>query len=225
MSQRALLFDLDGTLLDSAPAFMTAMDAYADQVGLPRLTKHREHYASAGARAAVAAIHSIDRDHPQFQQFREEFLALFLDTPVSLNQWYPGVKTLLTQLTDQQIPWGIVTNKPRPHTLAVLEVLLPQQPPALVCQGDLDTIKPDPAMLWAASDALNVDPADCLYAGDHERDIQAAKAAGMRSLACTYGYLHVDDDPKQWQADDLAETAHQLTEKALQWLTPTLQPN
>lgn len=221
MNQRALLFDLDGTLLDSAPAFMTAMDAYADDVGRPRLTEHREHYASAGARAAVAAIHDIDRDHPQFQQFREAFLAIFLDTPVALNRWYPGVEQLLAELTERDVPWGIVTNKPRPHTLAVLETLLPQAPPTLVCQGDLDTIKPDPAMLWAASDSLGVSAADCLYAGDHERDILAAKAAGMRSLACTYGYLHIDDDPYQWQADDLAQTAHQLTEKALQWLTPS----
>lgn len=219
MSQRALLFDLDGTLLDSAPAFMTAMDAYADSVGLPRLTEHREHYASAGARAAVAAIHDIDRSHPKFQDYREAFLAIFLDTPVELNHWYPGIEALLATLTDQGTPWGIVTNKPRPHTLAVLDALLPQIPPALVCQGDLPTIKPDPAMLWAASDALKVQPADCLYAGDHQRDIEAAQAAGMRSLACSYGYLHADDDPHQWQADDLAESTHQLTEKALQWLT------
>lgn len=220
MSERALLFDLDGTLLDSAPAFMTAMDAYADAVGLPRLTEHREHYASAGARAAVAAIHGIDRSHPNFQDYRAEFLAIFLDTPVELNHWYPGIESLLATLTEQGTPWGIVTNKPRPHTLAVLDALLPQTPPALVCQGDLPTIKPDPAMLWAASDALNVQPADCLYAGDHQRDIEAAHAAGMRSLACSYGYLHADDDPQQWQADDLAESTHQLTEKALQWLTP-----
>lgn len=225
MTARALLFDLDGTLLDSAPAFMTAMDAYADQVGRPRLTEHREHYASAGARAAVAAIHGIERSHPQFQRYREDFLALFLDTPVELNRWYPGLDQLLAELSERQAPWGIVTNKPRPHTLAVLDTLLPEPPPTLVCQGDLATIKPDPAMLWAASDELGVTPADCLYAGDHERDIQAARAAGMSSLACTYGYLHADDDPLNWQADDLAHSAQQLTDKALQWLIPETHPN
>jgi len=220
-SPRALLFDLDGTLLDSAPAFLTALDTYCDQVGRPRITAHREHYASAGARAAVAELYSITAEHPEFERHRADFLSVYLKTPVTLNRWYPGAEALMTRLTDDGIPWGIVTNKPRPHTEAVLDHLLADTPPpSLICQGDLPTIKPDPAMLLAAAHELGVDTANCLYAGDHRRDIQAAHAAGMYSLACTYGYLHDNDDPELWGADDLVHTPHELTEKVLQWLTP-----
>ncbi|MEX0624399.1 HAD family hydrolase [Saccharospirillum sp.] len=217
---KGLLFDLDGTLLDSAPAFMTAMDAYSDDVGLPRLTEHREHFASAGARAAIRQIHQMTPEHPLFHQRRAHFLALFLDTPVTLNTWYPGIKDWLLELDQKGVPWGIVTNKPRPHTEKVLAALLDDvQPPALVCQGDLPTIKPDPAMLWSASDQLGLAPEQCLYAGDHERDVQAGQAARMHTLACTFGYLHDDDQPDQWGAHGLVRTPIELKRTATQWLT------
>lgn len=226
MTRRALLFDLDGTLLDSAPAFLAALDAYCDQAGLPRIADHREHYASAGARAAVAELYNMTADHPDFERHRADFLALYLDIPVSLNHWYPGVQSLLFQLTEQSIPWGIVTNKPRPHTEAVLNHILADiHVPSLVCQGDLPTIKPDPAMLLAGASELGCDGEHCLYAGDHLRDIQAARAAGMYALACTYGYLHDNDDPELWGADDLVHSPHELTEKALQWLTLPRTPH
>lgn len=225
MSARSVLFDLDGTLLDSAPAFLAALDQYCDAVNRPRITEHRRHYASAGARAAVAEIYGIDKTHPRFESHRADFLDIFLRTPVQLNQWYPGILRLLRQLSEQGLRWGIVTNKPRPHTEAVLGQLLPHPPGALVCQGDLPTIKPEPEMLLAAADQLNIPASHCLYAGDHLRDIQAAQAADMRSLGCTYGYLHADEDPKHWQADDLAQTPDELTQKALQWLTQPPNPN
>lgn len=225
MTVNAVLFDLDGTLLDSAPAFLAALDQYCDQVGRPHITAHRQHYASAGARAAVAEIYNITHDHPEFEARRADFLDIFLKTPVSLNSWYPGITQLLQSLTDQGMPWGIVTNKPRPHTEAVLSELLPQLPAALICQGDLPTIKPAPEMLLAAAEQLKIPANRCLYAGDHLRDVQAAQAARMRSLGCTYGYLHADEDPTHWQADDLAHTSHELTQKAMQWLTLTPNPN
>lgn len=220
-ARKGLLFDLDGTLLDSAPAFMAAMDAYADQVGLPRLTEHREHFASAGARAAIREIHQMTSEHPRFHQRRADFLALFLDTPVTLNSWYPGIRDWLLELNRDGIPWGIVTNKPRPHTEKVLAELLELEPPALVCQGDLPTIKPDPAMLWAASDQLGLAPEHCLYAGDHERDVQAGQAARMHTLACTFGYLHEEDQPDRWGAHGLVHTPLELKHTATQWLTQT----
>ncbi|MDX1267767.1 MAG: HAD-IA family hydrolase [Oceanisphaera sp.] len=220
-ARKGLLFDLDGTLLDSAPAFMAAMDAYADQVGLPRLTEHREHFASAGARAAIREIHQMTPEHPRFNQRRADFLALFLDTPVTLNSWYPGIRDWLLELDRDGIPWGIVTNKPRPHTEKVLAQLLEREPPALVCQGDLPTIKPDPAMLWAASDQLGLAPEHCLYAGDHERDVQAGQAARMHTLACTFGYLHEEDQPDRWGAHGLVHTPLELKHTATQWLTQT----
>ena len=220
-ARKGLLFDLDGTLLDSAPAFMAAMDAYADQVGLPRLTEHREHFASAGARAAIREIHQMTPEHPRFNQRRADFLALFLDTPVTLNSWYPGIRDWLLELDRDGIPWGIVTNKPRPHTEKVLAELLEREPPALVCQGDLPTIKPDPAMLWAASDQLGLAPEHCLYAGDHERDVQAGQAARMHTLACTFGYLHEEDQPDRWGAHGLVHTPLELKHTATQWLTQT----
>jgi phosphoglycolate phosphatase len=220
---KALLFDLDGTLLNSAPAFMAAMDAYSDQVQLPRLTEHREHFASAGARAAIREIHQMTPEHPRFNQRRADFLALFLDTPVALNSWYPDIKEWLLELDQAGVAWGIVTNKPRPHTEKVLATLLDDiTPPALVCQGDLPTIKPDPAMLWAASDTLGLAPHQCLYAGDHERDVQAGLAANMHTLACTFGYLHDDDQPDLWGAHGLAHTPLELKSKATQWLTQIL---
>ncbi len=218
--EKALLFDLDGTLLDSAPAFLCALDTYCDQAGLTRITEHREHYASAGARAAVAQLYNIEPDHPDFENHRADFLEIYLETPVTLNQWYPGIENLLKRLTKNRVPWGIVTNKPRPHTEAVLGHLMADLAlPSLVCQGDLPTIKPDPAMLHAACNDLGLAPDQCIYAGDHLRDIQAAKAAGMPSIACTYGYLHDNDTPELWGADALVRTPQELTEKAFEWLT------
>ncbi|MCH8530294.1 MAG: HAD-IA family hydrolase [Saccharospirillum sp.] len=220
MSKRALLFDLDGTLLDSAPAFLEALDRYCDTIGKPVISEHRDHYASAGARMAMAAIHQIALDHPELEQHREVFLTLYLDTPPELNRWYPGMDSWLVQLTEAETPWGIVTNKPRPHTEAVLNHLLGTElPTCLVCQGDLPTMKPEPEMLFAAAEALGLAPEQCLYSGDHLRDVQAARAAGMAAVACTYGYLHDDDDPNDWQADALAHSPAELTLKATDWLS------
>ncbi|MHA7881367.1 MAG: HAD family hydrolase [Saccharospirillum sp.] len=220
MSERALLFDLDGTLLDSAPAFLHALDRYCEQIGKPPIQAHRDHYASAGARMAMVAIHQIPLDDPKLERHRADFLTLYLDTPPELNRWYPGMAEWLTALTETGTPWGIVTNKPRPHTEVVLTHLLGNDvPAALVCQGDLPTMKPAPEMLLAAAETLGHAPADCLYAGDHQRDVQAARAAGMACLACTYGYLHEDDDPNHWQADALAHSPAELTLKATDWLS------
>lgn len=203
---RAVLFDLDGTLLDSAPdmlAAINAMRAARDQAPMA-LAELRPH-VSRGARAMLASafpqVGEGERETwvPAFLQHYERELGRH-------GRPFDGIEAMLERLEGAGCPWGIVTNKPEYLAVQLLPLLGWQARCAVLIGGDtLATRKPDPLPLLVAAQRMGVAAADCVYVGDDERDIIAARAAGMLSVVALWGYRLGDDDPRTWRGDVLIE--------------------
>jgi phosphoglycolate phosphatase len=206
-----VLFDLDGTLLDSAPDFVATIAALRARRGEPPMPPEvlRPH-VSRGARAMLqAAFPALD------DAAREALVQPFLDTYRSElarhGAPFDGVEELLAALESAGGRWGIVTNKPEALARALLPLLGWESRCAVLVGGDtLPVRKPDPLPLLHAAQSLQVAVADCAYVGDDERDIAAARAAGMPSLVALWGYRLHDDDPVAWRGDVLVDTPRQL---------------
>ncbi len=208
----AVLFDLDGTLLDTAPDFITAINRLLESKGLPPTdpaeTRNMVTHGSAGV---VARAFQIDPTDASFEPLRQEFLDLYLDNLADRTRPFPGIDLLLEALDASQTPWGIVTNKPWLYTSAVLAQLpLPSSPAAVVCPDHVTRTKPDPESIYQACNTIKVNPKHCVYVGDHERDIAAGIAAGTKTIAAAYGYLDPDEDPANWNADHVVQNSEQL---------------
>lgn len=200
---KAVLFDLDGTLADSAPDLALALDLLLAEHGRPAvpLAITRPH-TSSGARGLIKAGFGIDADHPDYAPLKERFLDLYEKNLNVHTTLFDGVAPLLDELDKRQIPWGIVTNKAMRFTGAVLEGLGLTARSACIISGDTTAhAKPYPDPLLHAASSMRIAPAHCLYVGDDLRDIQAARAAGMRAIAAAYGYLGVNGNPHDWAAD------------------------
>jgi len=203
---RAVLFDLDGTLLDSAPDMLAAINAMRAGRGEPAmlLADLRPH-VSRGARAMLAA------GFPQIDDAqREAWVPAFLDhygrELGRHGRPFDGVEPMLAQLEAAGCIWGIVTNKPEFLAAQLLPLLGWQARCAVLIGGDtLATRKPDPLPLIVAAQRIGVAATDCIYVGDDERDIIAARAAGMPSVVALWGYRVVDDDPIAWRGDVMVE--------------------
>lgn len=207
----AVLFDLDGTLLDSAPDFVATLGLIAAAHGLPApAAASVRPVVSKGSRAMLAAA------FPQLDEAaREALVAEFLATYHGLigrhAVLFDGVAAMLDALDAAGTRWGIVTNKPEYLARDILPQHGWQQRCAVLVGGDtLAQKKPHPLPLLHAAAAIGVDPADCTYVGDDERDILAARAAGMPSVAALWGYRLDSDDPLAWGADRMHADAHAL---------------
>lgn len=212
MSIKAVLFDLDGTLLDSALDFLAILQAMRAEAGLPpgNETPIRQS-VSAGAAAMVSQALEMAQDAPGFEAHKQDFLQRYQANPCLHSRLFDGLPQLLEQLEARQIPWGVATNKPEHFARPILAQLqLDQRCAVLVCPEQVAQPKPAPDMLLLACQQLAVSPAHCLYLGDDRRDIQAAAAAGMPSLAVGYGYHNASDDPRSWAADHFVEDSSQL---------------
>jgi len=199
----AVLFDLDGTLLDTAPDFHWTLNALLAEEGRPAMdfdTLRR--HVSAGARAMVKAGFELTLDDPEFDRLHQRMLALYeshLDVDTAL---FEGLDTLLSTLEQAGIPWGIVTNKPQRYTTPLMKGLqLDSRAGSVVCPDQVNLRKPDPESLLLACRELNARPEYCVYVGDHIRDIEAGRRAGMRTIAAAYGYIDADDSVASWKAD------------------------
>ena len=200
---QAVLFDLDGTLADSAPDLALALDLLLAEEGRPAvpLAVTRPH-TSSGARGLIKAGFGIDADHPDYPALKDRFLDLYEQNLSVHTALFDGVAPLLDALEGRGIRWGIVTNKAMRFTGAVVAGLGLTARSACVVSGDTTArAKPHPDPLLHAAAAIRIAPAQCLYVGDDLRDIQAARAAGMGAIAAAYGYLGVDGDPHDWAAD------------------------
>lgn len=208
---KAVLFDLDGTLLDSAPDMLAAIDAMRAERGEgPMLLADLRPHVSKGARAMLAAgfphVDGAQREGwiPAFLQHYERALGRH-------GRAFDGVEPMLAQLEAAGCVWGIVTNKPEYLAAQLLPLLGWQTRCAVLIGGDtLPLRKPDPLPLLVAAQRIGVDAADCVYVGDDERDIIAARAAGMPSVVALWGYRLSEDDPRAWQGDVLIEQAAEL---------------
>jgi phosphoglycolate phosphatase len=217
-SIRAVLFDLDGTLIDTAPDLGHALNLQRARYGLPPLAEALiRPQASHGARGLLQVGFDLHPDDSRFAHMREEFLQFYADNICHRSRPFPGILELLDALEARQLKWGVVTNKPARFTEPLMSVLDLAERAACIVSGDTcPQPKPHPAPMLAAADQCGATPGQCLYLGDAERDIQAATAAAMPALVAAWGYLDAHDQPHTWGAH--AEIHHPL--ETLDFLAP-----
>ncbi|GAB3630262.1 Phosphoglycolate phosphatase [Pandoraea terrae] len=200
---RAVLFDLDGTLADTAPDLVAAVNKVRTDQGLePGPYETLRLQASHGARGLIGAAYGIGPDDARFAPLRDAFLANYEAALCVHSRLFDGVPELLARLTAQGVPWGIVTNKATRLTLPLVKLLgLADRAGCVVCGDTTPHSKPHPAPLLFAAERLGLAPEHIVYVGDDLRDVQAGKAAGMPTIAAAYGYCGDAVSPADWQAD------------------------
>ena len=207
MRLRAVLFDMDGTLLDSAPDFIAICQAMRAERGLPVIAdKLIRDQISGGARAMVAANFAMDTDAEGFEALRLEFLERYQSHCAVMTRPFDGMHELLDEIEQAKLLWGVATNKPVRFAEPIMQQLgLAQRSSVLVCPDHVSRSKPDPEMILLACAKMGVEPAATLFVGDDERDIEAGRAAGCKTAAVTYGYIHPQDNPRNWGADAVVD--------------------
>ncbi len=213
----AVLFDLDGTLVDTAPDLALALNLLRQEQGhAPLAYEAIRPVASHGANALVALGFGLNPDEAAFAPLRERYLRLYTDHICHHSTLFPGMAEVLDSLEQQGVPWGVVTNKPTRLTQPLMQALNLTQRCAIIVSGDtLSQSKPHPAPLQHACEQIGLETGHCLYVGDAERDITAGRAAGMPTLAALFGYIGPEDQPQQWGADGLINQPHEI----LEWLS------
>ncbi|MDW7598688.1 MAG: HAD-IA family hydrolase [Nitrosomonadaceae bacterium] len=208
----AVLFDLDGTLADTAPDLGYALNQQRIARGLSTIPLELiRTEASAGARGLLGLGFNISPSDSDYPDMREEFLDLYAARLCHDTQLFPGVSELLDQLDIRKLPWGIVTNKPARFAKPLIHLLgLSQRAACLISGGDTTHSKPHPEPLLAASHALAVAPDICIYLGDDMRDVEASLAAGMEPVIARYGYLGNGHPPESWGARYLIDHPREL---------------
>ncbi len=206
---KALLFDLDGTLLDTAPEFTVCLNTLLKEEGLPSITVEAlRSRVSYGAKGMVEFGFNMREDHAAFSSLKERFLSLYAANLGQHTVLFPGIAALIGAIEQQKLVWGIVTNKFKNFTFPLVDLFPVLKNTAIVIAGDtLPTQKPDPAPLLLACQTLQISPEDCWYIGDAKTDVEASKRAGMRSAVAQYGYIPPGDDPRHWQADAYIQTS------------------
>jgi phosphoglycolate phosphatase len=211
----AVLFDLDGTLVDTAPDMVAALLALLDDEGREPLSYDlARSFVSNGAAGLVnLAFPGVADD--EHERLRVRYLEKYEAAVCVHSTLFPGLAELLDRFDAGNIPWGVVTNKPAYLTEPLLDALGLGSRAACKISGDtIPQRKPDPAPLLLASEQTGVSPSQSIYVGDAARDIEAGRRAGMHTVAVAYGYITADDDPAAWDAhrivDDTVELAHLL---------------
>jgi phosphoglycolate phosphatase len=210
----AVLFDLDGTLADTAPDMARTVNAMRARRGLPPVAAAlvRPH-VSKGARGMICSAFEMTADHPDFMPMREEFLDLYGREICVDTVLFPGMQDLLDSLEEDGIAWGVVTNKFERFARPILaELGIAERAGAIVGGDTCPRAKPFPDPLLFAAKQMGVSPGQTLYVGDDERDVQAARAAGMPVIVAGYGYLGDDKPPTQWDADAIVHSAREIGE-------------
>ncbi len=206
-----LLFDLDGTLVDTAPDLARATNALRAHHGLDALPfEVIRAQVSNGGSALVTLALGFETTHPEHAAARTFLLDSYARDVAAESRVFPGLEPLLVSWSQPPRAWGIVTNKPRTYAVPLIEAL-GLRPGALLCADDLPVRKPAPEPLWAAAKRLGLSAAQCWYIGDHVRDMQAARAAGMAAIAVGYGYIDEAEDRHSWGADRWFERPRDLT--------------
>ncbi|MGB1905982.1 MAG: HAD family hydrolase [Spongiibacter sp.] len=209
---KAVLFDLDGTLLDTATDFTRVLNGLLNEHQRPL-----QHYeavrrrVSDGARAVVNLGFGIDPDHPDFAALLAAFLDRY-ETQIAVETTlFPGMDAQLRKLEAQGLKWGIVTNKPSRFTEPLLRALdLDGRCGSAICPDHVTHRKPDPEPIYLACKELGVDPKEAVYVGDHRRDIDAGRNAGMATIACAFGYISEGESVEDWLPDYIIHHADEL---------------
>lgn len=220
---QALLFDLDGCLMDTAPDFFPAVNVLRAEHNLAPLTDDliRQQVSNGGR-----ALTRLALDMPQvignvvgdnaFEGKRQRLLDLYVEHIASKSDLFHGMIELLETCQQKSLPWGIVTNKPRLYTEILLKRLSARLPiltrcAVVVCPDDVERSKPFPDPLYLAADTIKIPAKNCWYLGDHRRDIEAGKAANMFTIATLYGYIEPHDKPEDWKADIMVNSVEEIT--------------
>jgi len=207
---RAVIFDLDGTLVDTADDFVPVVQRLREEAGLAPMESARIRASvSNGASALVSLALGLDASDSVFESRRQRLLDLYAGILGHHARPYPGMRELLRDLASRNIAWGIATNKPRYLTLPLLERLA-LDAGSVVCPEDVRQRKPHPESLERACRELACAPREAVYIGDHARDVEAGRRAGLYTVAAAYGYIEAGDSAASWGADALVECSTQL---------------
>ncbi|MDR2874660.1 MAG: HAD-IA family hydrolase [Methylobacillus sp.] len=212
MTTTTVLFDLDGTLADTAPDLGLALNMQRARHGLPPLPQEiiRPH-ASHGSRGLLGIGFKLAPEDAAFPAMRNEYLALYDQVFTHAPCLFPGMDEVLKALHAAGMQWGVVTNKPARFTDRLMQALGLAETAACIISGDSTArAKPHPDGLLLACELANCAPQSCIYIGDAERDIIAGNAAGMRTVVARWGYLDEHDTPENWGADWMVDTPSQL---------------
>jgi N-acetyl-D-muramate 6-phosphate phosphatase len=209
---RAVLFDLDGTLIDSAPDLAGAVNEMRIARGMtPLPLSDLRPMVGAGARGMLQIALQVTPDDPQFAALREEFFRCYEARISRETQLFDAIPMVLKALNDNAMLWGIVTNKVQRFTEPLTKALGLYAQAAVVISGDSTPhAKPHPAPLLEAARRMNVAPSECVYVGDDLRDVQAGQAAGMRTMVAAWGYLGLGEPVRAWNADHIIQEPNEL---------------
>jgi len=209
----ALLLDLDGTLLDTAPDMGGALNRLLDEEGREPLPQSSIRPVVSHGAVRLVKLGFPDVEGAEFERLRLRFLELYSHHLAEYTQPFPGLLEVLDELERRELPWGVVTNKPGWLTDPLMTALGLFERAGCVVSGDtVGERKPHPLPLLHAAELIRVAPEQCVYVGDAERDIQAGRAAGMRTVIAAYGYISADDAPEQWNASGIIDHPGQLLE-------------
>lgn len=208
----AILFDLDGTLVDTAPDLGLALNIQLERHGLqPLLHEQIRPAASHGTGALLELGFNLKPADDGFIEKRDEYLAIYDEVLANAPVLFDGMAELLAMIESQGLPWGIVTNKPKRFTVPMMRAMgLDKRAACIISGDDAARAKPHPDTLLMACDIIQKSATDCIYVGDAQRDIEAGIAAGMRTAVAMYGYLSVLDKPKEWGADFLISQPQEI---------------
>ncbi len=216
MQIQSILFDLDGTLADTAPDLGYALNQVLQRTGREPLSLDAVRLAASNGSAALIRLGFGEKlDQATFNRYQQELLGIYQDNLTRETRLMEGMEPLLEQLENRSIPWGVVTNKPSRFTDPLMQQLNLSQRAACIVSGDTTPhSKPHPAPLLHACKLTGVAPEQTIYIGDHGRDIVAGKNAGMATIACRFGYLSAEEDIDSWGADSVIDHPQEIT----QWI-------
>lgn len=208
----AVLFDLDGTLLDTAPDFYVVLNRVLAEANKPPVNYQLvRNTVSNGARALITAAFNLTDTNAQFADLLQKLLHYYSGHLAVKTVLFPGLDNFLKELENRDIAWGIVTNKPSQYTNPILEQLnLQQRCGVAICPDQVVHKKPHPEPIYKACTELGVDPQRAFYVGDHVRDIESGRAAGSKTVGALWGYIPADEDTHAWQADFYVDRSEQL---------------
>ncbi len=212
-----IFFDLDGTLLDTSEDFIFTVNKMLADDNMPAIDSEliRSH-VSEGSRKLVQLAYGIEPPDPKLESLRTRLLEEYNeyinnDRREKAAKLYDGMPMLLDTLDDKTIPWGVVTNKPSAYAKILLDQAgLSQRSKTLICPDHVKQTKPNPEALLVACQQTDANPAKCIYIGDHLRDIEAGRNAGMVTIAALYGFISPIDTPDQWHADYKVSSAEEI---------------
>ena len=215
-NHQAVLFDLDGTLVDTAPDMISALQDLQQHHGLEPVQYDRGRSNVSNGAIGLLRMGFPDWSEEQRQGLICAYIELYSERLAHESMLFDGIDALLDELDDGNCPWGVVTNKPTHLTEPLLEQLDVAHRCICIISGDtLEQRKPHPAPLLHACELAGIEPARSIYVGDASRDIEAGRAAGMGTIAAGYGYITADDDPSGWGADLIVSDTQELTQIVL----------